>query len=92
MVSKQISPFLALYAFLDYLTKLVIKATATWVEYTQENVQFGDIRRQTCRRKVPSAPVVQKVNSAIHLVSHYLIHKGVGFSNTYPLVSDFSGG
>ena len=31
-----------------------------------------------CRRKVPSAPEVQKVNSAIYWVSHYLMHKGVG--------------
>ena len=41
---------------------------------------------------MPSAPVVQKVNSAIYWVSRYLMHKGVGFSNTYTLVGDFSGG
>ena len=39
-----------------------------------------------------SAPAVQKVNSAVHLVSQYLMDKGVDFSNTYPLVSEFSGG
>ena len=41
---------------------------------------------------MPSALAVQKVNSAVHLISQYLIDKGVDFSNTYPLVSDFSGG
>ena len=34
---------------------------------------------------MPSAPVVLKVNSAFHLVSHYLMHKGIEFC-------DFSGG
>ena len=41
---------------------------------------------------MPSAPAVQKVNSAVHLVSQYLMDKGVDFSNAYPLVSEFSGG
>ena len=41
---------------------------------------------------MPSALTVQKVNSAVHLVSQYLMDKGVDFSNTYPLVSEFSGG
>ena len=41
---------------------------------------------------MPSALAVQKVNSAIHWVSHYLMHKSFGFSNIYPLVSDFPRG
>ena len=40
---------------------------------------------------MPSALAVQKVNCAIHWVSHYLMHKSFGFSNTYPRVCDFSG-
>ena len=38
---------------------------------------------------MPSALAVQKVNCAIHLVSHNIMHESFGFSNIYPLVSDF---
>ena len=41
---------------------------------------------------MPSALAAKKVNSAVHLVSQCLMDKGVDFSNTYPLVSEFSGG
>ena len=41
---------------------------------------------------MPSTLAVQKVNTAVHFVSQYLMHKDVGFLNTYPLVSEFSGG
>ena len=37
---------------------------------------------------MPSAPVVQKANSAIYWVYHYLMQKGVGIL----ILSDFSGG
>ena len=36
------------------------------------------------------APVVQKVNSAIHRINHYPLDSAVGFLNTYPLDSDLS--
>ena len=38
------------------------------------------------------APVVQKVNSAIHRINQYLVDSTVGFANAYPLDSDLSGG
>ena len=38
------------------------------------------------------APVVQKVDNAIHRKNHYPLHNAIGFSNTYPLGSDLSGG
>ena len=41
---------------------------------------------------MPSALAVQKVNSAVHLVSQYLMDKGVDFSTTYTLVGVSSGG
>ena len=41
---------------------------------------------------MPSALAVQKVNCAIYWVSHNIMHKSFGFSNIYPLVSDFPGG
>ena len=38
------------------------------------------------------APVVQKVDSAIHWINHYPVDKAIGFRTTYPLDSDLSGG
>ena len=38
------------------------------------------------------APVVQKVDSAIHRINHYPVEHAIGFPNTYPLDSDLSGG
>ena len=41
---------------------------------------------------VDLAPVVQKVDSAIHWINHYPVDSTVGFANAYPLDSDLSGG
>ena len=38
------------------------------------------------------AQVVQRVNSTIHRINHYLADIVVCFTNTYPLDSDLSGG
>ena len=38
------------------------------------------------------APVVQKVESAIHRINLYPMDSAIGFPNTYPLESDLSGG
>ena len=38
------------------------------------------------------APVVQKVDSAIHWISYYPMDSAIGFRTTYPLDSDLSGG
>ena len=38
------------------------------------------------------APVVQKVNNAIHRINLYLLVSAVGVPSTYPLESDLSGG
>ena len=38
------------------------------------------------------APVVQKVDSAIHGINVYPLDSVIGFPNTYPLDSDLSGG
>ena len=38
------------------------------------------------------APVVQKVNSAIHRINHYPLDSVIVFSNTYPMDSDLSDG
>ena len=38
------------------------------------------------------APVIQKVDNAIHWINRYPVENAVGFPNTYPLDTDFSGG
>ena len=38
------------------------------------------------------APVVQKVDSAIHRLNPYPLDSAIGFPNTYPLDSDLSSG
>ena len=38
------------------------------------------------------APVVQKLDSAIHRIKIYPVYNAIGFRNTYPLDSDLSGG
>ena len=41
---------------------------------------------------IPQAPVVQKVDSAIHRINHYPMDNTKEFVNTYPLDSDLSDG
>ena len=38
------------------------------------------------------APVVQRLDNAIHRINHYPADSVVCFANTYPLDSDLSGG
>ena len=38
------------------------------------------------------APVVQKLDSAIHRINHYPVDNAIGVPITYPLDSDLSGG
>ena len=38
------------------------------------------------------APVVQKVDSAIHRINHYPLDSAIGFPNTYPMEIDLSDG
>ena len=38
------------------------------------------------------APVVQKVDNAIHQINHYPLDIAIGFAITYPVDSDLSGG
>ena len=41
---------------------------------------------------VLQAPVVQKVDNAIHRITHYARASAIGFAMTYPLDSDLSSG
>ena len=44
------------------------------------------------RKDVVQAPVVQKVDSAIHRINRYPVDKTIGFVNAYPLDSELSSG
>ena len=37
-------------------------------------------------------PVVQRVDSTIHGINHYLLDKSINFDSTYPLDNDLSSG
>ena len=41
---------------------------------------------------INQAPVVQKVDSAIHWINLYLVGSAIGSPNTYPLDNDLSDG
>ena len=41
---------------------------------------------------IDQAPVVQKVDNAIHRINHYSLDIAIGFAITYPVDSDLSGG
>ena len=45
-----------------------------------------------CPANVHQAPVVQKVDNAIHRINHYPLDIAIGFAITYPVDSDLSGG
>jgi len=41
---------------------------------------------------IDQAPVVQKLDGAIHRINHYPVDNAIGLPITYPLDSDLSGG
>ena len=43
-------------------------------------------------KKMDLAPVVQKVDNAIHRINHYPLDIAIDFAITYPVDSDLSGG
>ena len=49
-------------------------------------------KKQKKLSKHQLAPVVQKVDNAIHWINHYPVDSAIGFPNTYPWDSDLSGG
>ena len=45
-----------------------------------------------CNNHDNHAPVVQKVDSSIRWINHYLLDSAIGFPSTYPLDGDLSSG
>jgi len=72
---------------------LSIQATA------RSDLKFTKQLRILCQRKskvftdvsMALAPVVQKLDSAIHWINLYPVDNAIGFPSTYPLDSDLSG-
>ena len=62
---------------------------------TQVRVERKHPSTATNRRRsivyVLLAPVVRKVDSAIHWINYYPLDSAIGCRNTYPLDSDLSG-
>ena len=52
----------------------------------------GNLHLCTNLRLTFLAPVVRKVDSAIHWINYYPLDSAIGCRNTYPLDSDLSGG
>ena len=71
-----------LFLFFDNF-KLLLSTISTFGEAEiYNNLLFEDIDQ---------APVVQRVDNAIHRINHYPVDSVVCFANTYPLDSDLSG-
>ena len=51
-----------------------------------------DWLKNFCKFLTSQAPVVQKLDSAIHRINLYPVDNAIGFPNTFPLDSDLSGG
>ena len=72
--------------------EFVVSATNKFGEGGKEDRKIKKIKVLGGRCILAQAPVVQKVNSAIHRINHYPVDNVSGFPNTYPLDSDLSGG
>ena len=60
--------------------------------HTESSPEEGSAIENTQQADTHQAPVVQKLDSAIHRVNLYPVDNAIGFPNTYPLDSDLSGG
>ena len=47
---------------------------------------------ESLENAIYQAPVVQKVDNAIHRINHNPLDIAIGFAITYPMDSDLSGG
>ena len=66
-----------------YLGFMLLPEHPKWWKY-ENAVHLGEV--------IDQAPVVQRLDNAIHRINHYPVDSVVCFVNTYPLDSDLSGG
>ena len=67
-------------------------ATNIWFRVTEKNKKVIASQPAGHSYSVVLAPVVQKVDNAIHRINHYPLDIAIGFAITYPVDSDLSGG
>ena len=60
--------------------------------YTNGKLEYAGKQYDMPYTRNELAPVVQKLDSAIHWINHYALDSAIGFPNTYPLDRDLSGG
>ena len=60
--------------------------------YTNGKLEYAGKQYDMPYTRNDLAPVVQKLDSAIHWINHYALDSAIGFPNTYPLDRDLSGG
>ena len=81
---KNVKVFLLNYDAYNIKSKLRLKLLASPIIYSLSNKFFYYYKDQ--------APVVRKMDSAIHWINYYPLDSAIGCHNTYPLDSDLSGG
>ena len=60
--------------------------------YTNEKLEYTGKPYDIPYTRNDLAPVVLKLDSAIHRINHDSLDSAIGFPNTYPLNRDLSGG
>ena len=60
--------------------------------YTNGKLEYAGKQYDMPYTRNDLAPVVQKLDSAIHWINHYALDSAIGFPNTYPLDRDLSVG
>ena len=58
--------------------------------YTNRKLEYAGKQYDMAYTRNDLAPVVQKLDSAIHRINHYALDSTFGFLNTYPLDRDLS--
>ena len=73
-------------------TSLEVRTHPTFLENLISKYDFGPVKLPGLSRNGPLAPVVQRLDNAIHWLNHYPADSMVCFVNTYPLDIDLSRG
>ena len=97
--SKYQSLTLTIASFVCGMSEIIPSVNIRSTKYLDGNTNFRKHKQSVVvwnilakRNSNNQAPVVLKVDNAIHRINHYPVNRAIGFPNTYPLDSDLSGG